>query len=271
MENHIDVIIDNLKLPTKIVNLSSYSSNSSNLDLNSKSDYTLILGHGLGTNGPKKRDHTHDKWISMIWNNLKEESNISIIAYTARGHGNSSGWEEQENEEKLITQFTWENLANDMINISNYFSITSFIAGGQSMGSATALYTAIKFSNKVSALILVRPPTAWEVRDQRRDHLIDVANQYKKKHPHDLSHNVFRGAAMSDLPPINSQLYSLITCPVLILCHDGDSAHPISTGQTLSTLLSNCQLIITQTHEEALITWPQIIKQFIYSLPPTNY
>ena len=271
MENNFEIFLkdENVTLPAKEINL------------NRNPNYCLILGHGLGTNGPKKRDHSHDKWITMIWNNLKDEERIGMIAYTARGHGKSTGWEyqhqdQQEQQEqqdnhsknRLITQFTWESLSNDMISVSNSLLIPSFIAGGQSMGSATALYTAIKYNNRVSALILVRPPTAWEERLARRDHLEEVANQYQQQHPNDLHHNIFRGAAISDLPPINSSLYSLITCPVLILCHDGDLAHPISTGQILSTLLLNCQLIITETHEEALIQWPQIIKQFIYNLPP---
>jgi flagellar biosynthesis regulator FlaF len=41
---------------------------------------------------------------------------VGVIAYTARGHGDSRGWEINAQE---FQQFTWENLADDMIGIGD--------------------------------------------------------------------------------------------------------------------------------------------------------
>jgi pimeloyl-ACP methyl ester carboxylesterase len=228
---------------------------------NIDSSIVIVLGHGLGTNGLKSRDHNHDKWIQMCWETLINEDG-GVVAYTARGHGNSRGWERYAEE---YQQFTWENLAEDMIGIGEHFHLNQFLVGGQSMGSATALYATIKYPERVKGLILIRPPTAWHVRRARRGHLEEIAYQSHERHPNEPNHNVFRGAAISDLPPIDSALYSSITCPVLILCHEGDKAHPVETATTLSHLIPHAQLFISKSQGEALREFPQILRSFVRS------
>jgi 3-oxoadipate enol-lactonase len=235
----------------------------------------LILGHGLGTNGLRRRSHNRDKWIQMAWKAITEkdktdELEVGVIAYTARGHGQSTGWEDSASD---FFQFTWERLADDMLAIGDHFHLDKFLVGGQSMGSATALYAAIKDPERVQGLILIRPPTAWHVRHARRGHLEEIANGSQERHPNEPNHNVFRGAAISDLPPVPSStlsdsfsVYSTITCPVLILCHEGDSAHPVETARTLARLIPHAQLIVSETQEEALERWPHLLRKFIASL-----
>jgi pimeloyl-ACP methyl ester carboxylesterase len=220
----------------------------------------------------KSRDHNHDKWIRLCWETLTNDQEedemgvgVGVIAYTARGHGDSRGWEINAQE---FQQFTWENLADDMIGIGEYFHLNQFLVGGQSMGSATALYAAIKCPEKVKGLILIRPPTAWHVRMARRGHLEEIANQSQERHPNEPNHNVFRGAAISDLPSLDSNVYSSITCPVLILCHEGDKAHPVETATTLSRLIPHSQLFISRSQEDALREFPQILLSFLRSFSP---
>lgn len=226
------------------------------------SPLVLVLGHGLGTNGLKNRDHNHDKWIQMCWETLSNAQVVGLVAYTTRGHGASRGWERYAEE---YQQFTWENLAEDMIQIGEHLHLNQFLVGGQSMGSATALYATIKYPERVKGLILIRPPTAWHVRRARRGHLEEIANQSQERFPNEPNHNVFRGAAISDLPPMDSSLYSSITCPVLILCHEGDKAHPVETATTLSHLIPHAQLFISKTQEDALREFPQLLLSFIRS------
>jgi pimeloyl-ACP methyl ester carboxylesterase len=233
------------------------------------SPVVLVLGHGLGTNGLRRRSHNRDKWIQMAWEAIANKTEeVGVIAYTARGHGNSRGWEDTADD---FSQFTWERLADDMLAIGQHFHLNQFLVGGQSMGSATALYTALKYPEHVQGLILIRPPTAWHVRQARRGHLEEIAKQSQERHPNDPNHNVFRGAALSDLPPVpssdstTSSVYSVIRCPVLILCHEGDSAHPVETARTLARLIPHAQLIVAETQEEALEQWPQILRQFLAS------
>lgn len=223
-------------------------------------DIVVILGHGLGTNGLKKRSHNYDKWIAMAWKTLKEVNQVGIVAYTARGHGESSGWEDYAEE---YQQFTWKNLAEDMICVGDSFHLSKYIVGGQSMGASTALYAAIQHPEKVSGLILIRPPTAWHVRSARRGHLEQIAQESKLRHPDEPNYNVFLGASISDLPPLDSPEYSLVTCPVLILCHEGDTAHPVETAATLARLIPHAQLYIAKNQTEALEQFPQILTQFV--------
>ncbi len=39
-----------------------------------------------------------------------------------------------------------------------------FVAGGSSMGCATSIYAALLAPERMKALVLVIPPTAWETR-----------------------------------------------------------------------------------------------------------
>ena len=106
------------------------------------------------------------------------------------------------------------------------------------LGSATALFSAIKHPERVRALIMVRPPTAWESRLARRPNLLNSAARLDQSGSY---HLVLRGAAYSDLPHLERDvdLYKKITCPVLILTIKGDGAHPVRyNGRTQLHILS---------------------------------
>lgn len=60
--------------------------------------------------------------------------------------------------------YQWSNLAKDMIGIADELNVKQFVAGGQSMGSATSLYAALTAPKRVVGLVLVIPPTAWKTR-----------------------------------------------------------------------------------------------------------
>ena len=136
----------------------------------------IIVGHGLGPKNPKDKSHTNDKWVALVRDvstkiQTTEGTNSgSCIAYTARGHGNSHGWEDSAATNP--TQFTWQSLSTDMIAIADYYQIPQFIAAGSSMGSATALYAAIQHPERVAGVVMIRPPTAWNERRARRKFLL---------------------------------------------------------------------------------------------------
>ena len=73
---------------------------------------TLVISHGLGAKNPKLTTHSSDKWIPVLFD-AAEKVNFSYIAYTVRGHGQSSGW--QSTAESDLNQFTWNRLADDMV------------------------------------------------------------------------------------------------------------------------------------------------------------
>ena len=190
-----------------------------------------------------------------------KHSQMSYVSYTARGHGESTGWEDtaQSNPE----QFQWKNLSNDMNAVSNYIGVKSYIAAGSSMGSATALYAAAAYPKRVKGLILLRPPTAWEERVERRGKLLGNADQCEQANPGQPHHHVLRGTAYSNLPSPKDSFYSKIKCPVLILSIRGDSAHPLSTAYELSRQMPHSTVHIADNTEQANKQWPYIVSNFI--------
>lgn len=227
--------------------------------INLNAGKVVILAHGLGAKDPREKDHC-DKWIEMARRNFVSNPSIGSIAYTARGHGRSHGWE--DTAESDILQFTWRRLADDMIGIADHFNITAFIACGSSMGSATSLFAAMYYPERVRAVIMIRPPTAWEVRRSRKGHLQKSASNLQKHSPEGIHHFVLMGAAEADLPPLNSELYDNIRCPVLILTYEGDEAHPVSTAMALSERIEGARLCVASDIRTAQNTWADTISEF---------
>ena len=60
--------------------------------------------------------------------------------------------------------YSWSGMVKELNNLIDSLGTEKVMLGGVSMGSGTALYTAIRYPEKVKALILVTPPPAWEVR-----------------------------------------------------------------------------------------------------------
>jgi pimeloyl-ACP methyl ester carboxylesterase len=63
---------------------------------------------------------------------------------------------------------------------------------------------------------------------------------------------VFRGAGLSDLPPLES--LTALTQPTLILAWTGDPGHPVSTAEKLASTLPNAELHVSDSHAD-LLTW----------------
>jgi pimeloyl-ACP methyl ester carboxylesterase len=228
-------------------------------------DYpTLVIAHGLGARSPKLKNHLNDEWTKILIHSALS-NDYSHLIYTARGHGESTGW--QESAEYNLNQFSWSSLADDMISLVFNYKISSFVACGSSMGAATSLYTALKHPARIAGLIMVRPPTTWEERKARRNVLISSANRLQKNSdPSDKFHFVLRGAALTDLPSLDDDVYDNVTCPVLILTVKGDDTHPVSTAQRLAERIIQTQLYVANSTDEADSTWPEIISNFLFSI-----
>jgi len=280
----IDMIADldtNVSLPLRIIghNISSYInekdnnivSKSSN-DVNDNNDDVIgiLIGHGLGPKNPKEKNHLNDKYVDMALNAINERdklknisSPIMTITYTARGHGYSTGWESTAASNP--DQFTWIKLADDMVSLASKFHLSKFIACGSSMGSATSLYAAINYPERVHAIIMMRPPTAWNDRLMRRKTLLSSANKCQEASIEgELHHLVIRGTAYSDLPSIEDiESYGKIKCPLLILTVEGDDSHPVSTAEAIKSMVPHAELYIAENDKKATKTWPNLIKTFV--------
>lgn len=258
---------DGVQLPTRLLQRAPSDSQSPKIP-------PFLITHGLGPRNPAQKDASNDEWVEFLSLSAFQHSSVEYLAsFTARGHGYSTGWEDSAEENQQ--QFTWRNLADDMNVVVESNEWSNVILGGSSMGSATALYTAIAHPEKVHGLILVRPPTAWGERKARRRQLLSSAkkrqkqalsssNEQERSSQH---HWVLRGTAYSDLPSLDdTDLYARVTCPVLILTIAGDASHPVTTATALRDVLPNARLHIASDEKSARADWPVVVGSFLEDL-----
>src|SRR5206468_3265300 len=115
----------------------------------------FFWGHGLVSSMEQE-----DRFLVMDWARLARR--YRVIRWDARGHGLSSG-------APVPDDYRWDNLARDLIALADELGIDQFVAGGASMGAATALHAAIQAPERVLGLVLMLAPTAYETRDEQAD------------------------------------------------------------------------------------------------------
>jgi pimeloyl-ACP methyl ester carboxylesterase len=236
--------------------------------------------HGLSSNRANE-----DRFGLLDWNALA--AHRRLLRYDARGHGESGFTSEP-------TAYGWDELARDQLALADEVGIDRYVAGGASMGCGTALHAALLAPQRVTGLLLVVPPTAWETRREQVEVWEQVATLVEQRgveafitgmrampdpdpvvgHPErneafELNARaadprrlagVFRGAAHADLPPRDA--IATIAVPVLILAWSGDAAHPVSTAEQLAELLPQAELAVARTWED-LATWTNRAASFL--------
>jgi hypothetical protein len=209
---------------------------------------------------PIEKSHLLDKWTGVIREGAKK-ADISFLSYTARGYGESYGWEQGDAKK----QFSWETMGTDMTLMANSQGIDKFIAGGSSMGAAAALWCALQHPERVLGLVLIRLPSAWEKRESQREQLLAMARTAKEQSkPNELQWMALEGYAYADLPNKDAwELYKSITCPILIVSIYGDPTHPASTGNQLKSILPHATVIESGHEAEALVDLPDRINNWV--------
>ena len=164
------------------------------------------------------------------------------------------------------------------------------------MGCATALYAGLKAPDRIKALILMNPPTAWESRaaqgefyermaamiekngitalvqlfkaypsvpawqladrPELNSYFLDSVRQFK---PEQLA-VILRGAKRSDFPAYEA--LKKLTVPTLVFCWSDDPTHPIETAAILSNLIPNCQLIFARNMTD-VARWSKLIQDYL--------
>jgi pimeloyl-ACP methyl ester carboxylesterase len=242
----------------------------------------LIWGHGL--NDSREAEDVN-KFFD--WSGLTDQ--IRLIRYDARGHGESEGTPDP-------ADYTWANLGLDMIALADGLGLDRFIAGGASMGCATAIYAALAAPERIEALVLGVPPTAWETRTAQADfyeRLANIVDQrgldglvahmrqqpvldtfYFREKPELIEQGFqrwatqnatmvpirYRGARLSNLPQLEE--LKALTMPTLILAWADDPSHPVSTAETLKATLPNATLHIA-TSLAQVYERPEILHRFL--------
>lgn len=217
---------------------------------------------------------------------------VRLVRYDARGHGRSAGTAESEDYE-------YRQLARDMLAVARAAGAERFVAGGSSMGCATALHAALAAPSRIKALILMNPGTAWETRPAQA-HMLEraaaagavlggqamagimdktisrsmpawlVRAEPEKSELYTMGMRtvgkqtlraIFQGAAHSDLPA-KLAITRLADIPVIIFGWDGDPTHPVSTAQELHLLLPRSELFIARGYEQ-FQSIPARLREFV--------
>ena len=242
----------------------------------------FVWGHGLtSSRADERRTGFMGSWTFP-------EGGVRLIRYDARGHGESPGTAEP-------ARYRWDELAHDQLALANALGIDHYVAGGASMGCATALHAAVAAPGRIEALVLAIPPTAWATRpDQRalyeagaqvieRDGLAVFADLGAAMPPPavfadlgldwpsisrertlaldaDILPSILRGAAASDLPP--EEAVAGLTMPALVLAWEGDPTHPASTAHRLGEVLPHADIFVASDLADVL-TWPERVRAFV--------
>jgi pimeloyl-ACP methyl ester carboxylesterase len=199
-----------------------------------------------------------------------------VVRYDARGHGASAaGVSDAANR--------WDQLGADLLELAGALEIERFVAAGASMGVAASLRAALLAPERIAALLLLIPPTAWESRpaqvglyhgmalileERGAEALAEAVEETLRDQPiapgfepaqealfeairgwdpPALGH-VLRGAAESDLP--DRERLANIDAPALIVAVRDDPGHPLSTAEELAERMPFAQLRVVTSLAE---------------------
>jgi 3-oxoadipate enol-lactonase len=210
-------------------------------------------------------------------------SRYRLVRWDARGHGLSGG-------KPVPDDYHWDNLGRDLLALADALGVDRFVAGGASMGAATALHAATQAPERIAGLVLVLPPTAYESRAAQADLyragavliervgldaylealfnlpspaiLGDLADRLRPvpQVSEELLPSVLRGAADSDLPAVDAVRATAVR--TLLLPWTTDPGHPISTSERLVELLPDVQIQVAHQLRD-IMSWPDRIDAFL--------
>jgi pimeloyl-ACP methyl ester carboxylesterase len=213
-----------------------------------------------------------------------------VVKWDARGHGRSGGGPDPD-------EYRWDNLARDLTGLADTLGIERFVAGGVSMGAATALHAAALFPERIAGMVLALAPTAYATRAAQADRYragaelveregieayVQAVNaepvpgilsrfaasyRFSPTVPEHLLPAALRGAAASDLPAENA--VGAIAAPALLLAWDTDPGHPVSTAERLVALLPNAELHVARRLRD-VGTWTDRVESFLGAVAPAG-
>ena len=213
---------------------------------------------------------------------------IRLVRYDARGHGCSAATRKSDD-------YRWSSLAEDMLAVLDATGAPSSVLGGASMGCATSLHAAVMAPERVEALVLVIPPTAWggrrvqaamyragarvvavggmgpfvtmgraapapRILSGELAPVRDVALEAMEHLDRTVVPHILRGAASSDMPAKDA--LATLDIPTLVLAWEGDPGHPLATAEELLRLLPQAELHIA-TEPSDVRQWPSLITDFV--------
>ena len=240
------------------------------VELSDEGGHPVVQLHGLTSS--RHRDRLLDLDLG------RGLSGTRLLRYDARGHGRSTG-------RALPEDYRWTVLADDLLRLLDHWFPGERVHGvGPSMGCATLLHAAVRDPDRFDGLTLLVPPTAWEsrvakVEDYRRAAVVVEeqgmaafveAGRAAPRPPatveapetvpdvdEALLPALFRGAALCDLP--DRTAIARLRVPTTVLAWTEDPAHPLSTAETLASLIPGAVLEVASTPAD-VARWPGILR-----------
>jgi pimeloyl-ACP methyl ester carboxylesterase len=239
----------------------------------------FVWAHGMTSSMASEDDIGVFGWSSL--------DGVHLVRFDARGHGRSPIGASADDHR-------WDRLAGDMFAVADSVRFSTFVAGGASMGAATTLHAAVQRPERIQAMVLVIPPTAWETRaaqagmyrfamniveDGGIEALLALEQQVpgqgplgdpsvreaSYKHLLDMAPRaltrIFEGAIASDLPP--REAIAALDQPTLILAWTDDPGHPLSTAEALADLLPDRELHVAESLDAVRSEWPGLVETFL--------
>lgn len=217
-------------------------------------------------------------WLHGMLNSVESDSIYSLVDFERLSQ--QVQLIRYDASDKSVTgDYSWGGMVEELTQVIDSLNTEKVLLGGVSMGSGTALYTAIRHPEKVKALILVTPPPAWEVRvavqalyekialRARPYHLpeflkrIIQRNQdppefFEQQFPGtrtkllDLRmsfdpayyYSIYHGGAVSDFP--EREELKQVKVPTLIVADPNDPGHPIEVAREMNELIPNSELVL---------------------------
>ena len=240
----------------------------------------LVWAHGL-TSGRGHED------VTGLFR-MADAPGLRVVRYDAPGHGDSGGVPDDD-------AYRWDRLAEVLVAVQAAAGLDRSAVGGASMGCATSLFAALAHPERVTALVLAVPPTAWASRpgqaelyrgaaalvadggpaalaevvrtspvppayEGRAQRLYEASAATVAAMPPDLLPHVLRGAAASDLPP--PEALAGIAVPTLVLALAGDPTHPVASAEGLAAAVPGATLHVADDLDE-VADWPRRTAEFL--------
>jgi 3-oxoadipate enol-lactonase len=208
-----------------------------------------------------------------------------VVTYDARGHGLSGHTADP-------ADYAWAALANDMHALMAHLGIARAHIGGASMGAGTSLMLALAHPEAVASLVAVLPPPFGDDLAGPQAMFLLLASAIEGLGLNAAVELVARLPQMQELKASAPRRYALfrdgflalnpvgivaairglfggaqipiarfgeIAAPALIVAHDGDPIHPLSSARRLADALPNARLWVAprpnylQEHPEAAV------------------
>jgi pimeloyl-ACP methyl ester carboxylesterase len=223
-------------------------------------------------------------WLHGMLNSVESDSLYSLINFEALKK-EVSVVRYDYCDQSTDGDYSWPALTDELIGVLDAQKYDKVLMGGLSMGAGTAIHAAVRFQERVKALILVTPPPAWEIREKVKavyrkvisktnsetvpeilKRIIQLSQDppqyFEKEHPgtreklllNRLSFEpqyytqIYLGGANSDFP--SREQISGINVPTLIISHPDDTNHPLETAKELNKLIKGSELEVISNYED---------------------